>query len=224
MSTGATDSPGGWGTPEPAARGPASGGGAAAVPPLDAAGREHASTGRTETPTGQGVPAAEHDSGERTRADGGEPAPGSAEAPPGGRLVPEEQLRRALADLDNLRKRYARQAAQEREAERARVLAEWLPVVDDLGRALEHAGDDCGPVVEGVRGVYMKAQALLERLGYPPFDDTGKPFDASRHEVVAVVEDGGPAPGTIVATVRPGYGTPDRLLRPAGVVVARPAA
>jgi molecular chaperone GrpE len=138
------------------------------------------------------------------------------------RMVPEDQLRRALADLDNLRKRAVRDAARECASERTRVLSEWLPIVDDLGRALEHAGDDAGPVVEGVREVYRKAQALLERLGFPPFDDTGKQFDAARHEVVAAVDDGSP-PGTIVATVRTGYGTPEHLLRPAGVVVSRHA-
>lgn len=183
------------------------------------------STGATNTTDGAGTPrpaGTTPQSRDDTTHETNE-APQPSEAPPGTRLVPEEQLRRALADLDNLRKRYAREAASERAAERARVLAEWLPIVDDLGRALEHARDDSDPVVQGVREVYRKAQALLERFGYPPFDDTGAPFDASRHEVVAVVDDGAP-PGTIVATVRPGYGTPDRLLRPAGVVVSRAAA
>ena len=50
----------------------------------------------------------------------------------------EHQLRAALADLDNLRKRFEREVARERLDERARVAAAWLPVMDDLDRALEH--------------------------------------------------------------------------------------
>lgn len=143
-------------------------------------------------------------------------------AAPDDRVALEEQLRWALADLDNLRKRFAREVAHERVAERERVLAEWLPIADDLGRALEHAGDRSDPFVQGVRDIYLKVQSLLARFGYPAFDDTGQEFDATRHEVVAVVEDSSAPPKAIVATVRPGYGSPDRLLRPAGVVVSSP--
>lgn len=138
-------------------------------------------------------------------------------------MVPEVQLRRALADLDNVRKRAARELARQRAEERAAVVAEWLSVVDDLRLALEHAGKRQDPVIEGLREVYEKAQALLARLGFPPFDDTGQLFDATRHEVVAVTDDTDAPPGTIVATVRPGYGTSEHLLRPAGVVVSHAA-
>ena len=54
----------------------------------------------------------------------------------------EDRWKRAMADLDNLRKRYARELAREREAERERVAAAFLPVLDNLERALEHAGSD----------------------------------------------------------------------------------
>ena len=63
----------------------------------------------------------------------------------------EDRWRRAVADLDNLRKRYARERERERAAERGRVAAQFLPVVDNLDRALAHAGGDPGAIVEGVR-------------------------------------------------------------------------
>jgi molecular chaperone GrpE len=131
----------------------------------------------------------------------------------------EDRLRRALADRDNLRKRFEREVVRERDAERVRVATAWLPVVDDLERALAHADDD-GALVEGVRAVWEEALAVLARLGFPRFDDIGRPFDPQRHEAIATVESDEP-PGTIVATVRPGYGAPDVILRPASVVVAR---
>lgn len=134
----------------------------------------------------------------------------------------EDRLLRALADLDNLRKRYAREVAHERAAERARVGAEWLPVVDNLERALQHAGAEGGAVLEGVRVVLDQALAVLARLGFPRYDDLGERFDPARHEAVGALDSDAP-PGTVVAVVRPGYGTADRVLRPAGVVVAREA-
>src|SRR5919107_448636 len=73
----------------------------------------------------------------------------------------EDRWRRALADLDNLRKRYARELDRERAAERARLAAQWLPVVDDLDRALAHADEDPSAVLEGVRAVRDHALAVL---------------------------------------------------------------
>lgn len=133
----------------------------------------------------------------------------------------ENQLRHALADIDNLRKRYEREAARERSYERARFALEWLPLVDDLERALEHADPD-DPVVEGVRAVRDKALAVLSRFGFPRFDDIGQLFDPQRDEALGQV-DSAAEPGTVVAALRPGYGTSEALLRPAGVVVARRA-
>ena len=62
--------------------------------------------------------------------------------------------------------------------------------------------------------------AVLAHLGFPRFDATGEPFDPARHEAVGVI-DSDASPGTVVAAVRPGYGSGDSVLRPAGVVVAR---
>jgi molecular chaperone GrpE len=135
----------------------------------------------------------------------------------------EDQLRRALADLDNMRKRYAREVARERDDERARVAAEWLPVVDDLDRALDYAADPA--VLEGLRVIRDQSSAVLGRLGFPRFDDVGVAFDPTLHEAVGTTEtDGDVAPGTVVAVVRPGYGREGAVLRPASVVVARGSA
>lgn len=130
----------------------------------------------------------------------------------------EDRLLRALADADNLRKRHARELRQQREAERDRVAAAWLPVLDDLNRALAHA--DAGPnaLIAGILAVRDQAVDVLARLGYPRHDEIGVPFDPKRHEVVAVVDDSDFPPGTVVSVLRPGYGD----LRPAAVTVNRP--
>jgi molecular chaperone GrpE len=145
-----------------------------------------------------------------------ETAPAADAAP----SEPDPQLLRALADLDNLRKRFERQLAAASQAERARVTSLWLPVVDDLERALEHTDGAGGPMAEGVRAVYEQAIALLARLGFERFEDVGQPFDPARHEAVGAIDADAP-PGRIVATVRPGYEHADQVIRPARVVVAR---
>lgn len=142
------------------------------------------------------------------------------DAAPGTEETDDLPLRRALADLDNLRKRYERELARVRSMERATVAAEWLPIVDDLERALDYSDVDGAAVLDGVRAVYDQAVALLARLGFARFDDVGKPFDPHRHEAVGVVDDE-TAPGTVIGTVRPGYDGLGTVLRPAGVVVSR---
>jgi molecular chaperone GrpE len=132
----------------------------------------------------------------------------------------EDRLRRALADLDNLRKRFDREVARERATERARAAALWLPIVDDLERALEHADADADSIVEGINTVRDQALTILEQLGFRRFDDIGELFDPLRDEAVSAIDVDAP-PGTVVATVRPGYGTDEAILRPASVVVSR---
>ncbi|HXO24115.1 MAG TPA: nucleotide exchange factor GrpE [Streptosporangiaceae bacterium] len=133
----------------------------------------------------------------------------------------EDQKLRAVADLDNLRKRCAAQVERAQADARAQVARQWLPVVDNLERALEHAAADPRTIVEGIQAVRKQALSVLDGLGFPRRDDTGATFDPARHEAVAATHDPRVAPGTVVQVVRPGYGEPDRQLRPAQVVVAK---
>jgi molecular chaperone GrpE len=132
----------------------------------------------------------------------------------------EDQWRRALADLDNLRKRVVREAAAQRATERARAAELWLPVIDNLDLALDHADSDPVALVEGIRAVRDQALDILSRLGFPRQEDLGERFDPARHEAVGTLAVPDAPAGTVVRVVRPGYGTGDQLLRPAAVVVA----
>ena len=153
-----------------------------------------------------------------------EPAPPQHdEAAPGQSTDLEDRYRRALADLDNTRKRCAQQVRQAEAEARAEVAREWLPVIDNLDRALAHASVEPSAIIDGIQAVRHQALAILERLGFPRRDDEGAMFDPTRHHAVGVrgapdtTED-----GQIVEVVRPGYGEGDQQLRPAQVVVARP--
>ncbi|MEU5523566.1 nucleotide exchange factor GrpE [Streptomyces sp. NPDC047860] len=133
----------------------------------------------------------------------------------------EDRWRRALADLDNLRKRHVKELERERLTERSRTAAAFLPVLDNLELALSHAGSDPGAIVEGVQAVRDQAVNVLELLGYPRHAETGVAFDPARHEVVGVAHDPDAPPGTVVEVLRPGYGDGERQLRPAAVTVAK---
>lgn len=132
----------------------------------------------------------------------------------------EDAWRRTAAELDNFRKRCARDVMRAREEERAAVASSWLPVLDNLERALEHGSSDADSVVEGVRAVLTQAVGVLADLGYPRRDDEGRAFDPAVHEAVGTVFGEGLVPGTVAQVLRPGYGTDDEILRPAAVVVA----
>ncbi|MEU6118822.1 nucleotide exchange factor GrpE [Streptomyces sp. NPDC047117] len=133
----------------------------------------------------------------------------------------EDRWRRALADLDNLRKRHAKELEREAAVERARTAAAFLPVIDNLELALSHAAADPGAIVEGVQAVHDQAVNVLERLGYSRHAERGVSFDPARHEVVGVVQDPDAEPNTVVQVLRPGYGEAERQLRPAAVTVAK---
>jgi molecular chaperone GrpE len=134
----------------------------------------------------------------------------------------EDRWLRAVADLDNLRKRIARDTERLRTEERARVAAAWLPVLDNLELALSHAGNgEANAVLDGVRAVRDQAVSVLSNLGYARNDQAGVPFDPARHEAVTTVERADVEPGTVVEVLRPGYGDAERQLRPAVVAVAK---
>lgn len=151
------------------------------------------------------------------------PGPASASAAAADDLesrtaVAEDRWRRAAADLDNVRKRTAREIESARERERARVAAVFLPVVDGLDQAVTFVPADDEALGAGIEVVRRSAIQGLSGLGYPRIDAVGVPFDPQLHEVISVVEAAELPPRTVVAVLRPGYGTASHILRPAGVV------
>jgi molecular chaperone GrpE len=128
---------------------------------------------------------------------------------------------RAAADLENTRKRTKREIEDAKFEAKNKVLKEMLPVVDNLERAIEHAGaEGKNPIVEGVQLVLRQFTTAFERLEVNAIDAMGQPFDPNLHEAISQQESDQP-PGTIVQVLQRGYRMGDRLLRPALVVVAK---
>jgi len=130
---------------------------------------------------------------------------------------------RAVADLENSRKRQRRELEDARADTKIRVLKEMLPVVDNLERAIEHAAQtqDPGAIVDGLKLVVRQFMHAFERLEVTPIDADNQPFDPNLHEAISQLETDTHAPGTVVSVLQRGYKAGDRLLRPAMVVVAK---
>ncbi|MBO1740955.1 nucleotide exchange factor GrpE [Leifsonia sp. TF02-11] len=132
----------------------------------------------------------------------------------------EDRWRRSAADLDNARKRFAKESAMVRDGEQSRAAGVFLPVIDGLDDALVFANEVADPLTDGIRAIRDQAIAAMLRLGFPRIDATGVPFDPALHEAASVVPSEDVPPRTVVSIIRAGYGLPDRLLRPATVVVS----
>jgi molecular chaperone GrpE len=135
-----------------------------------------------------------------------------------------ELAQRTQADFENYRKRAAKEAAAAGSRAKAGLVRELLPVLDNLERALQLAGNGGGngdAFVEGVRLVHADLIGVLQRSGVESFDPSGEPFDPTLHEALSTRPEDGAHPGTVVEVVEKGYRLNDTILRPARVVVSQ---
>jgi molecular chaperone GrpE len=134
-----------------------------------------------------------------------------------------ERWLRERADLDNLKKRAARERADTVKYANEQVLRNILPVIDNLERAVEHAqgGGNGQPLVEGVALVLKELRAVLEKHGVTRIETKGAAFDPAHHEAMAQVESAEHEPNAVVTEHQAGYRLNERLLRPALVTVAK---
>ncbi len=135
-----------------------------------------------------------------------------------------EQLQRSRADLANFRRRTEQERGQIRELANQALLAQLLPVLDDLQRALAAVPAEQREtlLVQGLQLIERKFWAILERAGITAIEAEGQPFDPALHEAVESVP--GTAGDTVVGVYQTGYKLGNGLLRPAMVKVGnRPA-
>src|SRR5579871_755632 len=130
---------------------------------------------------------------------------------------------RERADLENLKKRAARERAEAERLGNESLIRDLLPVMHNLERALRHAagGGDGRPLVEGIGLVLRALRDVLERHGLRRVEAGGAVFDPAHHEAVAHVESAEHPPNVVMEEHQPGYRLHDRLLRPALVTVAK---
>lgn len=206
---------------------------------------EPAPAGAENAPAPEGEESAQADAASLEEAPAGETAGDDVEASNGAleRALRERDeyldlAQRARAELDNFRKRVARDSQAAEVRGRTEVARNLIGAIDNLERALRAAGvdPDGGPVegepasrevsahlalAEGVALVYRELAGGLERSGVGAFDPTGERFDPALHEAVSTRPAAeGEQAGVVAETLERGYRVGEQVLRPARVVVA----
>jgi len=132
-----------------------------------------------------------------------------------------DRLQRLAAEFDNFRKRTARERVALSERANERLVKELIPVLDDLGRALEAASEhEEAKLEDGVRLVHRALSELLTKEGLAEIETEGK-FDPHVHEAL-LSQPSDAEEGSVIEVVQKGYKLGDKVLRPARVVVAAP--
>jgi molecular chaperone GrpE len=171
-------------------------------------------------------------------------APESAEpAAPSGEMVPAEQVKaaleaaadfkdkllRALADMENLRKRTEREVADARQYGVTSFARDVLQVSDNMHRALDSLGEEMAEsgdanvrsLVEGIELTERELAKVLEKHGVKKFSPQGERFDPNFHQAMYEIADGSADPGTVAQVIQAGFMIGERVLRPALVAVAK---
>jgi molecular chaperone GrpE len=132
-----------------------------------------------------------------------------------------DKFLRAAAELDNYRKRVAREKEELAGYTTERVITALLPVLDNLERALEHS-EEGTPLHDGLLQVHKQFQRALADFGLVEIvAKPGDHFNPEIHEAVSHVESTDHPDGTVIEQLQSGYKLSDRLLRPARVVVSK---
>jgi molecular chaperone GrpE len=131
---------------------------------------------------------------------------------------------RAIAELENVRKRSAREVDLARQFGVERFASDLLPVADSLALALESAGSaDAATLAEGQEATLRLLLKAFERAGIELVDPAGEAFDPERHEAMAVQSAPDVPPNTVLKVIQRGWALNGRLLRPARVLVSAEA-
>lgn len=134
-----------------------------------------------------------------------------------------EKYLRAVAEIDNVRKRGQRDVENARKFGVERLVEAVLPVRDSIEAALASAENvDVATLLEGERATLRLLDQALESAGVREIDPQGEVFDPNKHEAMTVQPSADLPPDTVAMVIQKGYELNERLLRPARVIVAAP--
>ncbi|UCG38426.1 MAG: nucleotide exchange factor GrpE [bacterium] len=134
----------------------------------------------------------------------------------------KDRYLRLAADFDNYRKRVEKEREEIVCYANEKLIADLLPILDNLERALSAALDPgrVGSILEGVRMVANQLHSVLRSCGLEPVEALGSPFDPELHEAVGVLPPGRHEEGTVMAELQKGYRLKGKVLRHSMVQVA----
>jgi molecular chaperone GrpE len=131
---------------------------------------------------------------------------------------------RAVAELDNYRKRAEREVDQARKYAIERFAQELLPVGDALEAGMRLGAANPTALFEGAQATLKELNRAFDKAGIKLMDPTGQPFDPNWHEAMVAQESPDMPPNTVIEVIQKGYSLNGRLLRPARVIVSKAAA
>ncbi len=134
-----------------------------------------------------------------------------------------DRWHRAEAEVENVRKRMTRELQYARKYEAMGLARDILPVLDNLRRALDAAGQShsLDQLIEGVELVARQIQDALAKHQVVAINAVDKPFDSEQHEAVQQIPSADHPPMTVVQELEQGYTLHDRLVRPSKVIVSK---
>ena len=142
----------------------------------------------------------------------------------------KDQLLRALAETENMRRRSERESDTARKYGHTQFARDLVGAVDNLARALESAPEDKSSLNESVQSLltgielsWTEIQSAIEKHGVRQINPVGEKFDYNFHQAMFEVPTNDQPPGMVLEVVQHGYALHDRLLRPAMVGVSKPA-
>ena len=138
----------------------------------------------------------------------------------------QERLLRLQAEFDNYKKRMAREKAEFLKFATESLLLEFLPILDNLERAVASARAESAnreAVADGIEMIVRLFRSALDKAGVKPMEATGQPFDPGLHQAIAQVETADEPENLVVEEVQKGYLLEGRVLRAAMVKVSRAA-
>jgi molecular chaperone GrpE len=137
----------------------------------------------------------------------------------------QDRYLRSQAELENTRKRLRREMDDERRYAELTLLADLLPVIDNVQRAIEAAekNADVTSLLSGFKMVGQQLKQVLEKHHVKPIEAEGQPFDPAIHEAILQQPSEEHPPGTVIGVGQTGFKLHDRIVRPAQVVVSKKA-
>jgi len=142
----------------------------------------------------------------------------------------KDQLLRALADTENMRRRSEREADTARKYGHTQFARDLVGAIDNLARALASAPEDKSSLDESVQSLltgielsWTEIQSAIEKHGVRQINPVGEKFDYNFHQAMFEVPTNDQPPGMVLEVVQHGYALHDRLLRPAMVGVSKAA-
>lgn len=135
----------------------------------------------------------------------------------------KDKWARALADLDNYRRRVQREMEEDRKYSAMPILKSLLPAFDGLDRAVLAASQskNADELIRGVELTIKQLEAALNGFGARMIEAAGKPFDPNLHEAISQMVSADVPPMTVLHDVERGYLLHDRVVRPSKVIVAK---